>query len=78
MIGKKKPSNTKVQFLQLNLLQLPSYEDQRGPSMYDIKVKRLRNDQLALYFRILTEQGAVRDLLTTIVDQKELFKQLKD
>jgi len=75
-LGLAKEGNATRQFLQLNLVELPEFESKSGLGIHDFTAKRLRDGQLLLSLRHLTERGVARDLMTTAADQRELYGQL--
>lgn len=76
-IGKKRINSQSAQFLQLNYLQLPEFEgSQIRQAKLNLRVKRLRHQQIMVMLRCLSDKDVVRDFLTTVVDQSELHQQL--
>ena len=75
-IGKMSTKNSTPQMLQLNLLSMPSLANHQGAFNFELHAKRLSQGQIQINVRHMTKRGVVRDFISTVTDQRELYQQL--
>jgi len=72
-LGKVSQSQQRLQFTQLSLLSVPSYTSSDDSFNFELYTKKLNSGKIQVNVRHLTQRNVVRDYITTVMEQRELF-----